>query len=289
MGWTTPRDYVSNEVLTAAILNVDHRDNLNVLSTHAHSNAAGNGSSTLGNLVKETFTDASAPSAPGSGLTALYTVSGRPHYRAGSSGSDTTLAIIGDVHAQTHASAHQPGGADAMAVDAATSTASLRTLGSGSTQGAAGNHTHTAVDDVAATTAVSADDASGVTVTKADATGLISLGAAFVIATETITLGASARIWAGGFAVMAMNTAVTNTARLELLIDGTLISSQNFATGMNSADSVKDYSAVVSGVANEGSGDKVCLIQIKNYASGGGATASYNVIGGLGCGAMKGQ
>jgi len=287
MGWTTPRDYVTNEVLTAAILNVDHRDNLNVLSTHAHSNAAGNGSSTLGNLVKTTFTDASAPSAPGSGLTALYTVSGRPHYRAGSSGSDTTLAIIGDVHAQTHASAHQPGGGDAMAVDASAATGSLRTLGTGSTQGAAGNHTHTAVDDVAATTAVSTNDSIAMAVTKGDATGVLSLGSTFTIATETITLGASARIWAAGFAVMEMNTAVTNTPRLELLIDGTIISAQNFATGINSADSVKDYSAVVSGVADEGAGSKVCLIRIKNYASGGSNDASYDVIGGLGCGAMK--
>ena len=288
MGWTTPRDYVANEVLTAAILNVDHRDNLNVLSTHAHSNAAGNGSSTLGNLVKETFTDASAPYAPGSGLTALYTVSGRPHYRAGSSGSDTTLAIIGDVHAQTHASAHQPGGGDAMAVDASAATGSLRTLGTGSTQGAAGNHTHTAVDDVAATTAVSTNDSEAIALTKGDNTYDIDLGSTFTIATETITLGESARIWAAGYAVMQLSSGVTNTPRLELLIDGTIISAQDFATGINSADAVKDYSAVVSGVANEGAGSKVCLIRIKNYASGSSATARYIIMGGIGCGAIKG-
>jgi len=174
-----------------------------------------------------------------------------------------------------------------MAVDASAATGSLRTLGTGSTQGAAGNHTHTAVDDVAATTAVSTNDSIAMAVTKGDATGVLSLGSTFTIATETITLGASARIWAAGFAVMEMNTAVTNTPRLELLIDGTIISAQNFATGINSADSVKDYSAVVSGVADEGAGSKVCLIRIKNYASGGSNDASYDVIGGLGCGAMK--
>lgn len=43
-----------------------------------------------------------------------------------------------------HASSHQPGGSDAMAVDAATSTGSLRTIGSGAQQAAAGNHTQTA-------------------------------------------------------------------------------------------------------------------------------------------------
>ncbi|MBI3936931.1 MAG: hypothetical protein HY323_08135 [Betaproteobacteria bacterium] len=45
-------------------------------------------------------------------------------------------------HAQDHASRHQPGGADAMAVDAAVGTGSLRTLGSGAQQAAAGTHTH---------------------------------------------------------------------------------------------------------------------------------------------------
>jgi hypothetical protein len=287
MGWTTPRDYVSNEVLTAAILNVDHRDNLDVLSTHAHSGAAGMGSSSLANLVKGTFTDASAPSAPGSGLTALYTVSGRPHYRAGSGGSDTTLAILADVHAQTHASAHQPGGADAMAVDAATSTASLRTLGTGSTQGAAGNHTHTANDEVAATDAISLDDGAGMTLTKGDGTGTVAFGASVTIATKTISPGVSSRIWAGGYAVYQVHTAVLNTPTLELLIDGTVIDSADFGTGLASADSVKDHIAVVSGTAAEGSGSKVCLIRVKNSASGGGAAMVGYFVGGIVCGAMK--
>lgn len=59
----------------------------------------------------------------------------------------TTLwALITDVPAtfapSAHATAHQPGGADAMAVDAAAATGSLRTLGTGSAQAAAGDHTH---------------------------------------------------------------------------------------------------------------------------------------------------
>jgi len=41
----------------------------------------------------------------------------------------------------SHASSHQPGGADALAVDAAAATGSLRTLGTGATQAAAGNDT----------------------------------------------------------------------------------------------------------------------------------------------------
>lgn len=41
-----------------------------------------------------------------------------------------------------HASTHQPGGADPMAVDAIASVGSLRTLGTGALQSAAGAHTH---------------------------------------------------------------------------------------------------------------------------------------------------
>lgn len=47
-------------------------------------------------------------------------------------------------HDQDHKTRHQPGGADAMAVDAAAATGSLRTIGTGATQAAAGNHTHSA-------------------------------------------------------------------------------------------------------------------------------------------------
>ena len=42
----------------------------------------------------------------------------------------------------SHASRHNAGGADVMAIDAVAATGSLRTLGSGSQQAAAGNHTH---------------------------------------------------------------------------------------------------------------------------------------------------
>jgi hypothetical protein len=41
-------------------------------------------------------------------------------------------------HTQLHAAAHQPAGGDAMAVDAAAGTGSLRTLGSGAQQAAGG-------------------------------------------------------------------------------------------------------------------------------------------------------
>ena len=43
-----------------------------------------------------------------------------------------------------HNARHEPGGGDAMAVDAAAATGSLRTLGTGAAQAATGNHTHAA-------------------------------------------------------------------------------------------------------------------------------------------------
>ena len=46
-------------------------------------------------------------------------------------------------HAQVHATAHEPSGGDAMTVDAAAGVGSLRTLGTGSDQAAAGDHGHT--------------------------------------------------------------------------------------------------------------------------------------------------
>ena len=53
-----------------------------------------------------------------------------------------TCTITAEAVPGPHAADHQPGGADAMAVDAAAGTGSLRTLGTGAQQAAAGNHTH---------------------------------------------------------------------------------------------------------------------------------------------------
>ena len=47
-------------------------------------------------------------------------------------------------HPQGHNNDHEPGGGDAMAVDAAIGTGSLRTIGGGAQQSAPGNHSHAA-------------------------------------------------------------------------------------------------------------------------------------------------
>lgn len=64
-------------------------------------------------------------------------------------GHDVTIvhADLGSVtanqhHNEDHKARHEPGGADAMTVDAAAATGSLRTLGTGAAQAAQGTHTH---------------------------------------------------------------------------------------------------------------------------------------------------
>jgi|TARA_R110002012_G_scaffold223062_2_gene395045 hypothetical protein len=77
-------------------------------------------------------------------------------------GTGSTQAAPGQ-----HASAHEPGGGDAMAVNAAAGTGSLRSLGTSSTTAAAGNHTHTPSVASAASTQQDEPGAVSITVAKA--------------------------------------------------------------------------------------------------------------------------
>ena len=122
MAWTTPRDWtgISGNIVTAAQLNVDLRDNLNVLSTHTHTGAAGMGSATMSGvtlsaLTTLTFADQSANADAAGELQR----NGNDLIWYGSSAVNITQA------------------------DASAGTASLRSLGTTSVKAAAGNHTHT--------------------------------------------------------------------------------------------------------------------------------------------------
>ena len=123
MAWTTPLDWtgITNNIVTAAQLNEQVRDNLNVLSTHTHTGAAGLGASTLSAvtlsaLVNMTFADQSAnPDAAGE----LQRNGVNLAWYNGSA----VVTLTG--------------------ADAAAGTASLRSLGTTSVKAAAGNHTHT--------------------------------------------------------------------------------------------------------------------------------------------------
>jgi hypothetical protein len=123
MAWTAPRDWSDNSdvpdgIVTAAMLNVDVRENLGILSAHAHTGAAGQGASsmsglTLTALVNLTFNDAGAPDAAGE-----LQRHGNDLKWYGSSVVNLTAA------------------------DASAGTASLRSLGTTSVKAAAGDHTH---------------------------------------------------------------------------------------------------------------------------------------------------
>ena len=106
-------------MVVATDLNTHIRDNLLVLSTHAHSGAAGMGSSTLSGVTLtglEVLVLASPGSSPGTQGMLLRKVNNLEYYNGS--------AVVG------------------LYADGAVGVATLRTLGTGSLQAAAGNHTH---------------------------------------------------------------------------------------------------------------------------------------------------
>ena len=70
MAWTTLANQATGDLITATIWNnlFGTSGNLSDLSTHTHSGSAGQGSTSLGNLVQVDFTTAAAPAAPGASL-----------------------------------------------------------------------------------------------------------------------------------------------------------------------------------------------------------------------------
>ena len=165
MAWTTPRDWtgISNDIVTAAMLNVDVRDNLTVLSSHSHTGAAGQGASsmsglTLAALATLTFADQSAnPDAAGE-----LQRNGNDLLWYGSSAVNLTQA------------------------DASAGTASLRSLGTTSVKAAAGNHTHT-ITEVGSTEAqgrenIGSDSGVDVTIASVSRSAAESANAMIVIA-----------------------------------------------------------------------------------------------------------
>ena len=158
MAWTTPRDWtgISDDIVTAAMLNVDVRDNLLVLSDHAHTGSAGQGAAsmsglTLTALVNLTFADEGAPDAAGE-----LQRDGNDLKWYGSSVVNLTAA------------------------DASAGTASLRSLGTTSVKAAAGDHTHIP------TSAASGSSKAAATVSSSETD----------VVTHAATPGAANRSWA---------------------------------------------------------------------------------------------
>ena len=119
MAWTAPRTWADDEIVTTAYMNAQIRDNLLVLSTHAHGGSAGDGSATL----------ASGISFSGLATATFADQSGNP-------------AVAGRLQRNGNNLVYYNGSAviSLGVADAASGTASLRTLGTSSTTAAAGNH-----------------------------------------------------------------------------------------------------------------------------------------------------
>jgi len=101
MAWTAPRTYTNGEILTAAILNADLRDNMLALDQHTHSGAAGDGDDELTGVDHITHDDISDPAAPGASKTRIYTKSGEVYYRAGAAGAATKFSDVNHTHTFT--------------------------------------------------------------------------------------------------------------------------------------------------------------------------------------------
>lgn len=118
MAWTAPKTW-DETVVTVADFNTHVRDNMLAMSTHTHSGALGDGSNLLD--IGQTFTGQTdmalaSNAAEMSAVGELRRVGDDLRYFSG-----TTVQLTGD--------------ADAL-------MASARTLGTGASQAAAGNHTH---------------------------------------------------------------------------------------------------------------------------------------------------
>ncbi len=135
MAWTGSKTWAVGELVTVALMGTYVKANQEVIDTHVHGGSAGDGDDEMAGVDSLTHDDISAPSAPASGKTIIYTASGRPAWIT-NGGSATPLAD------HSHASRHDDGGADAMASDSTAGTPMLRSLGTTSTTAAAGNHTH---------------------------------------------------------------------------------------------------------------------------------------------------
>ena len=231
MAWTTPRDWtgISDNIVTAAQLNVDIRDNLTVLSTHSHTGAAGQGASsmsgvTLAALTTLTFAAQSAnPDAAGE-----LQRNGNDLLWYGSSVVNLTAA------------------------DASAGTASLRSLGTTSVKAAAGNHTHTPASEAVG------QNEDLATVTSSETT----------VATVTATPGATLRSWVIWGGVHPRDTADTYTFKLyfDTTVLETITSVTGGGAGNTLKDlvgfqagvAVSAHTVKVTAQRTAGSGDSIC-------------------------------
>jgi hypothetical protein len=101
MAWTTPKTWADGDIPDAADLNTHIKANLDALSTHAHSGAAGDGGAALAPVSTVTFVNqGSTPAAPGSTKVNIFSESETLKVREGASGAAVAISLATHTHTQ---------------------------------------------------------------------------------------------------------------------------------------------------------------------------------------------
>ena len=88
MPWTAPRTWATGDIVTAAQMNSNLRDNLLFLETHLHTGGSGQGSAEIGALTSVNFSGAAAPAAPGADKMLVFAEANEnPAVRSGAGGA----------------------------------------------------------------------------------------------------------------------------------------------------------------------------------------------------------
>ena len=98
MAWSAPKTWVDQETPSADDFNTEIRDNLDALSTHSHTGAAGDGSATLGSVDYIDLDEGGALSEPASNHTRFAAnTNGTLRYRA-NGGTEKTVSDTTHTH-----------------------------------------------------------------------------------------------------------------------------------------------------------------------------------------------
>ena len=250
MAWTTPRTWTDGEIPTAAILNTHIRDNLNALSTHTHSGAAGDGNDEMTGVDTITIDDSgSTPAAPGSSKVKIFSESETLKIRAGASGAATALSLSNHTHSAS---------VTANEMDQAWAT------GSGAAN-IAGSWTN------ADRTAIYNNSGGGVAVTG-------------VTVTDTFTSGNPTYAVASGWSHQkGISFVDPNNPEVNLILDGTVVDTVvRTSIGVGST-----YRDMLIGAKEVSSGSRTYSLQYWDddvYTGGGGTASDYSYTIDFQCG-----
>jgi hypothetical protein len=180
MSWKEPKTWVDQETPTATDFNTEIRDNLNALSTHSHTGAAGDGSATLDSVDHIDLDEGGALSTPAGGHTRFAANTDGTLRIFPDGGSEKTLSDTTHTHQVT-----EEAQSNTLTADAEHSSGVSSSIAAGRTNGSTYGDQHR------------------VTTTPAGGTSVVIVG--------TQTLGVQDN---------NLNSAASGTGALRLLVDG---------------------------------------------------------------------